>query len=131
MRKATFIVAAVALACVSCGGCGGPRLEMPPSVISDNDEYVHPANASLEMVDGKQVVRVELTIFEELPGDLVYDLVTSGSEGDVTVRKNVGTGIKRDEPGVKTVDIPVEEALKGGKIVFHLLEEPAATGPAD
>ena len=117
-------MAVVTLALLS--GCGGPRLEMPPAVSSGDEEYVRIDNATLEEVEGKQVVRIRMSVYKDLPSDLVYDLLASEGGADVMIQQNVPTGIKRDEPGGRTIDIPVHEAMDGGKILFHLIEVPAS-----
>ena len=111
---------------VLLSGCGGPRLDMPPAVSSADEEYVCIDNATLEDVDGKQVVRIRMSVYKDLPSDLVYDLLAGEGGADVIIQQNVPTGIKRDEPGGRTIDIPVHEAMDGGKILFHLIEVPAS-----
>ena len=126
MRSVVQCTAVATLALAIFCGCGGPRLDLPPSVVSTDDKHVVVENATLEMVARKQVVRVRLAIYEALPSDLLYDVVTSEGGTDAVVKQDVPTGIDGTEPGSRTIDVPAEEALRGGKIVFHLAEVPAS-----
>jgi len=125
MRNVVQCVTCAAFALVVFCGCG-VRLDVAPSAVSDDREYVDVEDAALKMVDKEQVVRIRLALSKELPSDLLYDVVTSQAGGDVVVKKDVPTNIDGKEPGTRKIDIPVEEALRGGKIVFHLAAPPAS-----
>ena len=124
MRNTVQCVAGASLALAIFCGCG-VRLEMLPSVVSSDEKYVEVENATLEIVDKKQVVRVHVAVYQELPSDLLYDVVTSQGGSDMVVKKDVPTNLDGKEPGSRKIDIPVEEALRGGKIIFHLAGPPA------
>lgn len=126
MRNAVVFCGTAVLALAIFCGCGDARLEMPPSVVSTDEQYVGVENATLEIVEKKEVVRVRLAVFKELPAELLYDVVASQEEGDVIVKKDVPTDIDGTEPGSRKIDIPVEKALRGGKIIFHLAVSPAS-----
>ena len=107
MKNAVQCIAGATVALAVFCGCGGAYLDMPPSVVSDDKQYVDIENATVDMVGRNQVVRVRLAIYEPLPSDLLYDIIaTKGGQGgdDVVVKQDVPSGVDGSEPGSRTTN---------------------------
>ncbi|MFH0964230.1 MAG: hypothetical protein V2A58_09485 [Planctomycetota bacterium] len=121
-------VVAVFVSAFALAGCGGPRLDVAPSIVpaEGQEEFFTIDKVSLVDQGSRQFVNIRMSVWKDLPSPLVYDVIALG---DVTVSKNVPTGVSGEEPGGRELSIPVEKSFAGGKLLFHLLEV-AASAPA-